>query len=227
MRAPPPKWSARARGRAPAASRRPSRSCRRGRCRAAPAAPTIAEAFDASSERWPARRPRQAAAAAAARARRARPRRCRRRSAYVAGQPDGRDQHAAERRPGDGGEVAVDGLERGGGRELVLGHEPRASARAAPACRAPKSDVPSVSEHVERPDLRLRRAAAFTARSSATSASADLRREQQPPPVDRVGDRAADERERSSGTSVADAEQADLRASSRQLVDLVRDRDEA
>jgi hypothetical protein len=55
----------------------------------------------------------------------------------------------------------------------------------------------------------------------------DLRLEQQPPTVDRVGERAPDERDAHQGNERAEAEQADRERRVGQLEDLVRDRDEA
>jgi hypothetical protein len=65
---------------------------------------------------------------------------------------------------------------------------------------------------------------AFTA-SGADEREQRLRPQEQPPAVDRVRDRAADDGERQQGDELAEREQADLESRVRQLVQLEGRRD--
>ena len=149
----------------------------------------------------------------------------RRRAGTRPSSPSDGDQDAAERRARDVGRCCRR-RSRSRSRRRARSSPTRRgiSACSSPATPSEKIDDRERREHVERPDPRLRRASALTAKQRGDDGQRDLGDEQEPAPVDRVGDRAADDRQRQQRDELAEREQADLEGRVRQLVDLERRR---
>ncbi len=105
-------------------------------------------------------------------------------------------------------------------RNEVRGQRPHRRRAERPECGGARGD------EEERPYLRLveRR---VDGQEDRDDDEPDLGHQDQPAPVDRIRDRAADERERQERNQLAERDQPDEERRARELVDLVRDRDEA
>ena len=138
-------------------------------------------------------------------------------------QSDRRDQDPADRRPSDMAEGRVDPLDGRCRSDLVLADEARDE-------RVHRGALDRVERRAERfrrvqgPEPRIGERG-IRDQQAGDRGEAEVGDDQEQPPIDGVGDRAAEEGDRQQRDERGDAEQADGEGRARQLVDLVRDRD--
>ena len=136
----------------------------------------------------------------------------------------GRDQHAGQRRAAEPGGVAHRAVERAGRRQLAALDQPRHERVE----RRPQDRHEAGQQRrgdVERPHVRVgeRRVGAQRERDGER---AELRADHQPPAVERVGQRAAEQRQRDDRDELRRADEADRHRAAGLVVHLHGDRDE-
>ena len=140
-----------------------------------------------------------------------------------AGQPDRRDEDAADRRPDDRGHLVVELVERDGRRQALGRDEARDGRRA----RRLVDRGQAGRQEGDGEQGRDRRGALQRQDDQHERARGETRlgRHQQAPPVDRIGERAGAQREQQDRDELEERERRDREGRPGQDVDLVRQRD--
>ena len=140
------------------------------------------------------------------------------------GQAGARDEQAGERRARERRHVVEAELQRRGGLELVALHQPRDERVERRAAHRGEGGQQRRAD-VEHPQLRIGQRRVDEQRAGHDG-GADLGDLDEPPAIEGVGQRAADEREHDDRRELGDPEQADGQRRAGQLVGLEGDRDE-